>query len=231
MIRPKPGFWSHRTKVLRADKPTLIGWTAGGRLSATRRSTDLFPAGMVMLIDQPRYSPAFAVQDYLTNTVYNQAVVVWTEVTRPPPESINVDLNRDGKFDVTTWPTAELDAVISAAGDSNFDHNIFLVDDPNDGSFRYMDFGQRFGFVFADTHLRNTQTAENTIAHELGHGTVRLMHPDQNGDPDPTNLMRRTNRNPTKLRRVQWGLLNPRVQSPHRKIPQGVIKRNAPVRN
>lgn len=70
-----------------------------------------------------------------------------------------------------------------------------------------MPFRQRFGFIHPDTH-GGAYVPENTVAHELGHGVAALEHPDQNGDPDPDNLMH-SNATNHRLRHGQWVTLNP----------------------
>ena len=144
---------------------------------------------------------------YLNNTIYNQAVVKWT-VTRLPAKQVNFDLNFDGMIDVTPCFGSESNKVISEAGDSGYDHNIFLVDNPDDGSFGCAEFNQRYVFVHGGQHTGAAQTDVNTGAHELGHAQG-LLHPNSNGDPDAANLMHATNTNPVLLRKQQWDHLNP----------------------
>ena len=152
-------------------------------------------------IDVPStgYSVA-TIQDYMNNVAYNQAVIQWTVVESTC--ATNFDLNRDGMFDDNSWGTAEMNTLISNCKDDSYTKNIFLVDNPTFRGFGVMDFSQRYGFVYVDIHTGG-QTVENTTAHELGHG-LGLVHPDQNGDPDPQNLMHSVNTNPLRLRHGQW---------------------------
>jgi hypothetical protein len=147
-----------------------------------------------------------ALETYLNETVYNQAVLQWT-VTRLTEKRVNFDLNRDGQIDVSSWPTPEMQVIIDECGDSNYDHNIFLVDNPSDNTLGYMSFGQRYGFV----HLDNSNHPNNTVAHELGHGAFSLEHPDNGSrnDADIENLMHSVEPNPWRLRKYQWDIINP----------------------
>jgi hypothetical protein len=137
--------------------------------------------------------------DYLNDTVYNQAVVSWT-VTKLADKDVNFDLNRDGDIDVTSWTTGEMDVVINECKDTNYDYNIFIVDNPSFGSCGYMDFGpwQRYGFVFPD-YCWNC--VDNTTAHELAHGAFDLP---ELTTTDTDNLMHQTASCPERLRKGQW---------------------------
>ena len=155
-----------------------------------------------------------ALISYLNNTAYNQAVIKW-DVTRIPDCTVNFDLNKDGKLDVTYWKTTEMDEIINRCKQINFDKNIFLVDNPTWEIYGIMNFQQRYGFVFVDMHSGASQATYNTIAHELGHG-IDLHHPDNdpqigqpaNASTDRKNLMHSTATNPWRLRNWQWDKIN-----------------------
>ena len=142
-----------------------------------------------------------ALQTFLNNTVYNQAVVSWT-VTRRPDCAVNFDLNRDGMIDVDSWMTSEMQVIRDNCGDSNYQHNIFLVDNPSDGSTGFMEFNQRYGFV----HVANSSEPYRTTAHELGHGAFGLQHTPTDSENIMYNYSSTTKR---RLRKSQWDACNP----------------------
>lgn len=146
---------------------------------------------------------ASTLQNYLNNTIYNQAVVKWTTVTKLPDMSVNFDLNNDGYIDVSSWKTAEMNVVINNCKNDNYNYNIFLVDNPSDGSFGFMDYNQRYGFVHADT----SPNAETTTAHELGHGAFGLTH--ESGLGIPVNIMTQGYQTKWRLFKGQWDDINP----------------------
>lgn len=164
----------------------------------------------IRLVNETAYKstdvPTAAIINYLNNTVYNQAVFKWN-VTRLPAVTLDFDLNNDGMVDVGTvavpvpfMSTDEMKFIRDNADAAGYDHIIFLVDNPTDGSLGFMGYGQKYGFVHAD--VSNFET--NTIAHELGHGSFSFVHPDENGDSDNDNLMHSDNPNPFRLRKNQW---------------------------
>ncbi|MCH8121311.1 MAG: hypothetical protein IIC00_16495 [Planctomycetes bacterium] len=143
---------------------------------------------------------AAVLQNFLNSTVYNQAVVNWSEVVKLSDMTVNFDLNRDGDIDVSSWTTAEMDVVINQCKDDDYEYNIFLVDNPNDGSTGFMNTGQMYGFIHADNATWDTQTT----AHELGHGAFSLPHTRF----DTVNLMHVTEGvSKTRLRKYQWDLI------------------------
>ena len=92
--------------------------------------------------------------------------------------------------------TDEFLAIESHAQDLSVAFTVFLFDNPNISALGLM-CGPRTIFVFVDRHTSgNVNTA---IAHELGHAQG-LSHPDENGDPDPENLMHSNNQSVSKLR-------------------------------
>jgi hypothetical protein len=137
--------------------------------------------------------------------VYMQAVVEFT-LTRLPMMSVKFDKNKDGKVDVDSWMSDEMKAIRDACKDDSYDFNVFLVDNPTDGSTGFMDFNQRYAFV----HAGNSNNPGQTLAHELGHGQG-LQH--TNGDSD--NLMdpyaeaAKGEFKKYRLRKDQWDSLNP----------------------
>jgi hypothetical protein len=147
--------------------------------------------------------------------VYKQAVVEFT-VTRLPAKTVEFDkvtttrradksiqrtAGADGKVDVEEWMTDEMKTIRDACKDDSYDKNIFIVDKPSDGSFGFMDFNQRYGFVHADT----TSTPLKTVAHELGHG-LGLEHEETDSD---NLMMQGEGDNMWRLRKHQWDKLNP----------------------
>lgn len=147
--------------------------------------------------------------------VYIQAVFEW-KLTKLPAKTVAFDtitttgtgktLKRtagaDSKIDVESWTSKEMDKVIAEAKDDSFDNNIFLVDNPSDGSFGFMDFNQRYGFIHADS----SSTSEKSFAHELGHGGFGLQH--KNDDKD-NNMSQGQGLNKVRLRKDQWDKINP----------------------
>jgi len=141
------------------------------------------------------------IREYLNNVIYNQAVVWWREVSKLEAVAVNFDLNRDGLLDESVWDNPEMLAVINGAQDlTNFDYNVFLVDNPSSGSLGISTYNQPFAFVCVDEHA--SESVNTTIAHELGHAQG-LQHPDESGDPDTGNLMHSTSGG-EKLRKGQW---------------------------
>lgn len=136
-----------------------------------------------------------ALEAYLNNQIYNQGVVKWV-VTRLPAMTVDFDLNRDSKVDVNSWMSAEMTVIRDNCKDDTYDENLFLVDNPTDGSYGYMNYSQRYGFV----HVGHNPDPLNVCAHELGHGTFGFAHKPA----DATNLMHPTNVGPKKLRKDQW---------------------------
>jgi hypothetical protein len=145
-----------------------------------------------------------AIQDALKK-VYMQAVVEFT-VKHLPALEVDFDINKDGKIDVNSWMSDEMKAVRDACKDDSYDFNIFLVDNPSDGSTGFMDYNQRYGFI----HAGNSPNAAQTIAHELGHGqglahenadAVNVMHPTAEAAPGDFTKWR--------LRKPQWDKVNP----------------------
>lgn len=142
--------------------------------------------------------------DYLNNKSYNQGLIKWT-IARLPAMTVDFDSNSDGKIDVGTavpFPTAEMATVISNCKDDTYDQNIFLVNNPSDGSAGYAAFNQRYGFVHAD----KSPLPLNTLAHELGHATFGLTHTT----PDVNNIMYNyVSPARTKFRKNQWDKMHP----------------------
>lgn len=146
---------------------------------------------------------AATIEQYLNETVYNQAVFSWT-VTKFPPMTVNFDLNRDGTIDVNTWMSPEMTAVRDAAQNVlNFNNNVFLVDNPSDGSFGFADSNQPFAFV----HVGSSPAPSTTIAHELGHAAFGLTH--ASGLGIPVNLMTQGAQTKWRLFKGQWDAIHP----------------------
>jgi hypothetical protein len=144
---------------------------------------------------------------------YKQAVAKWTLV-RTAACSVDFDLNDDGKIDVESWTSTEMDKLIAGCKTAN-SYDIFLVDNPSDNSFGFMSFGQKYGFVHAD----QTTSPEKSFAHELGHGAFSLPHPksdpawpftDGTSEKDNVNLMSQGDSlTKFRLRKKQWDVINP----------------------
>lgn len=136
------------------------------------------------------------------NKVYKQACIE-ISVFQLAPKTVRFDLDNNGKLDVSDWTTAEMDTIIQAADDNNYDKMLFVVSNPSDNSNGFMMYNQRYGFI----HFNSGQT----IAHELGHG-FGLYHTYEipNKGHDDLNLMDpvwRADR--LKLRFNQWNIVNP----------------------
>jgi hypothetical protein len=149
------------------------------------------------------------VEDYL-NDVYKQAAIVWS-VTHLDDCVCNYDLNRNDSVEVKVWSSPELEAIRQKCGVLGYDKNIFLVNNPTDHSYGFMQLNQTYGFVHAD----RSPNPPNTIAHELGHG-LGLAHTfETSTDPPPEpivmdekNLMHPTSTE-WRLRKYQWDIINP----------------------
>ena len=137
--------------------------------------------------------------------VYMQAVIEFT-VTELPEKTVAFDKNKDGKVDVNSWMSDEMKAIRDACKDDSYDFNIFLVDNPSDGSTGFMDFNQRYGFVHAGT----SKHAAQTLAHENGHG-LGLQHTagDASNVMDPYAEASAGTLTKWRLRKDQWDKLNP----------------------
>jgi hypothetical protein len=144
---------------------------------------------------------AAALAQYLNEKTYNQAVVKWT-VTKLSDKDAPFDLNCDGQIDVGSWTTSEMNVVITECKDDSFNYNIFIVNNPSDGSCGTMQYNQRYGFVHPD---QCTSCVDNVTAHELGHGGFVLV--DLPGSPDTNNLMRTPCTCHKRLRKGQWGTI------------------------
>ncbi|HEX8411808.1 MAG TPA: fibronectin type III domain-containing protein [Thermoanaerobaculia bacterium] len=130
--------------------------------------------------------------------VYKQAVIEWTVVRRAAC-TVNFDLNNDGKIDVNTWMSAEMQKIRDICGSSH-QYNIFLVSKPSDGSSGFMQANQKYGFV----HVENGNA--KTVGHELGHGSGGLSHTPSDSENIMYNYSSSTK---WRLRKGQWDRLNP----------------------
>ncbi len=133
--------------------------------------------------------------------VYKQAVFAF-RLTRLPAKTVEFDLNGDGKIDVDSWMSAEMIKIRDECKDDSYDYNIFLVDNPTDGSFGFMSFNQRYGFI----HANETSTPTKTFAHELGHGAFGLTHP---ASDTVNNMSQGEGASKWRLRKNQWDKINP----------------------
>ena len=141
---------------------------------------------------------------YLNTKTYNQAVCKWI-VTRldPPSKTVEFDDNHDLKLDVSTWMTPEMTKIKDACKDDTYQYNIFLVDNPSDESYGFMDYNQKYGFVHPDF----SPHGPTTVAHELGHGAFGLIH--KTGLKIPENLMTQGEQVKWRLFINQWNIINP----------------------
>jgi hypothetical protein len=134
------------------------------------------------------------------DTITTTENAVTNIVTRTPGADKKVDVHPSGNN--AEWMTAEMIKIRDECKDDGFDYNIFLVDNPSDGSLGYMNFNQRYGFV----HVGTYKTSESTVAHELGHGAFGLRHTP--GDLEDIMY----NYSPTwknfRLRKDQWDKIN-----------------------
>lgn len=141
------------------------------------------------------------IKEYLKK-VYKQAVFEF-KIKRLPKKTVAFDLNKDGKIDVDSWISKEMQKIIDDCKDKSYDHNIFLVNKPTDGSTGFMEFNKRYGFV----HAGISPFPGNIIAHELGHRAFKLTHTSA----DKNNVMYGYVGNIWRLREKQWNEINKKV--------------------
>lgn len=144
---------------------------------------------------------AAELEDYLDDTVYNQAVVDWT-VDKLSDKDVNFDLDRDGYIDVSSWTTAEMDVIINNCDPGGYDKVVFIVNNPN-GPYGGCSYGgSSYAFIFPGSD------EERTTAHELGHAAFSLPDLEWLEWPlisDNYNLMWHTSAYSGKrLRKDQW---------------------------
>lgn len=170
-------------KLTKTVAVTLIHEKASGAGDAGYTSTDISDAD---------------IKDML-KLVYKQAVIEWTFV-RKTAKTVEFDLDKDGKLNVAgnAWMNTEMAAIRDAAKSAE-DYNIFLVNNPSDGSSGFMSYNQKYGYIHPDN------ANARTVAHELGHG-LGLAHTT----PDTENIMYDfTSNTKWRLRKEQWDALNP----------------------
>ena len=145
---------------------------------------------------------ALELEAYLMD-MYHQGVFYFN-VTKLPAMRVNFDSNNDGKLDDSTWVSSEMQTIIDAAKNDDYDYNIFIVNRPLSGITKgYMAGGQKYGFLFPDVA---TECPMLITAHELGHGAFSL--PDVT--VDTANIMFQggdCSRN--KFRVFQWDAMHP----------------------
>jgi hypothetical protein len=135
----------------------------------------------------------------MLNTVFKQGVLHWT-IVRQPDKTVAFDLNKDNKIDVNSWMSAEMQIVRDACKSAR-DYDIFIVDNPSDGSTGFMQYNQKYGFIH-----QNAGANARTVAHELGHGVAGLVHTPN----DIMNIMYNyASTTKWRLRKSQWDKLNP----------------------
>ena len=204
-----------------ANGESEITATCGGGMLGkfrTKTYTKKTKTVAVRLVHEKNYNSTdisdATIKSFLEN-VYRQAVFEF-KLTRLPAKTVEFDTvttakdasgtvtrtsGSDGKVDVEDWMTDEMKKIRDECKDDSYDHNIFLVDRPSDGSTGVMSFNQRYGFV----HVDNSSRPESTFAHELGHGGFGLTH--TSGDPD--NIMYDySSITKWRLRKVQWDKIN-----------------------
>lgn len=133
--------------------------------------------------------------------VYDQAVFEFA-LTRLSAKTVYFDINKDSKVDVGSWMSAEMRKIRDACKDDSYDYNIFLVDNPSDGSFGFMDFNQRYGFV----HPGGMTNPQKSFAHELGHGAFGMTHETTDSN---NNMSQGDSADKWRLRKHQWDRINP----------------------
>jgi hypothetical protein len=151
-----------------------------------------------------------SVQDTL-DKYYSQSGFEWI-VTSIEEVTINFDLNKDGKIDVTRWETAEMEAISNNINIDATTFSIIVVDNSHDGSLGFSAFFERNPKQIAFVHPINAPNIYMTICHELGHGAFGLQHPFHEfanfpqGGKDVSNIMNYgTRRN--KFRKYQWDII------------------------
>ncbi|GHT19911.1 hypothetical protein AGMMS4957_05280 [Bacteroidia bacterium] len=170
--------------------------------STNHQSTDI---SAMMTLDE--------LKDYLNKTAYNQANIEW-DVTQLPADSINYDIDGDGKIDVQgDFPSNEVQIIINKYRYAAYNYILFIVDNPNKNIFGKMGMNQKFGVIHVDRHTSKHQL-QNTIAHELGHGAFELKHPFQDATMPSYNRGKDTNNfmdyyDGDKIRKYQWDIINP----------------------
>jgi hypothetical protein len=149
-------------------------------------------------------------QDTL-NKYYSQSGYEWI-VTDVREVTINFDLNKDGKVDVTVWETAEMKAISDNIDINATTFSIIVVDNSNDESSGFSEFLERNPEQISFVHPVNASNIYMTICHELGHGAFGLRHPFNEftgfpiGGKDVLNIMNYgTSRN--KFRKYQWDII------------------------
>lgn len=110
---------------------------------------------------------AAELEDYLDDTVYNQAVVDWT-VDKLSDKDVNFDLDRDGYIDVSSWTTAEMDVIINNCDPGGYEKVVFIVNMPNEPYCGISSSGSSYAFIFPGSD------EERITAHELGHAAFSL---------------------------------------------------------
>jgi len=116
-------------------------------------------------------------EDFLNDTVYNQAVVNWT-VDKLSDKDVNFDLDRDGYVDVSSWTTAEMDVIIDNCDPGGYDKVVFIVNNPSELWAGCTYDGSSYAFIFPDSY------EERSTAHELGHGVSIPHHSPVGGGAD-----------------------------------------------
>ena len=140
-------------------------------------------------------------QNYLNNTIYNQAIVNWT-VTKHGDIRVHFDLDDNLMLDTSSWATAEMNFIINNCDPpGNYDKVIFIVNRPNPVLCGCTIMGGKYAFVFPDVSNHD----ERTTAHELGHAAFSLGDLKAPASNDHQNVMWETDEyNGEKLRFSQW---------------------------
>jgi hypothetical protein len=114
---------------------------------------------------------------------------------------VNYDLDWDGELDYSLvgW-TAEQEAIIDEAKDTDYDYNVFVVKDFDGLALGITKNKQRY--IFVRTQGQTAAELKNTIAHELGHAFGDLDDIPLGVDDD--NLMSEYYLCPWRLRKDQW---------------------------
>lgn len=120
------------------------------------------------------------------NKRYASAVFSW-EVTRLPSMTVDFDLDRDGVlYTPETFVSGEAAEIqLNCNSCFGYDNYIFLYDaGSSDGLCGYAHFSQSYGYAFPGVVTTGNTEIYRVIAHELGHCSFGLRHPDD----DPANV-------------------------------------------
>lgn len=155
-------------------------------------------------------SDAATLKTMLNTKYYNQAIVNFSDVDVLTPLTIDFDLNSDYKLDnppTSAYSLEEREIIFNTtnqADAANYDHVIFLVNNPLivvNGTTRQSD---KFSFV----HVPQTPDEFQTIAHEIGHGLFSFSGDYTTPDYIQNLMYHEYNPQAVKLRKFQWDFIH-----------------------